>query len=123
MNTRQHFCKALHNEEFWRKLYSEGFQYSDWIVVGIFYSALHYIDAFFGRSNIHLKDHERADKEISGDRNMASIYSEYRALKDYRWKASYRDRRFGKDEIDKDIIPNFEKIKTFVRRMLGSGAP
>jgi len=123
MNTQKHISKAAHNEDFWKLIHSEEKyeKYSDWVVTGIFYSAMHFIDAFFGKNSKHLKSHDMADKEISREKRLFNVYSDYRALKDYRWKASYWSTPFSKLEIDTDIIPHFSKIKSLIITLLSKG--
>lgn len=118
MEQKRHVSKAAHNEEFWNFITNEHEKYSDWAVVSIFYSAMHFIDAFFGKKGKHLKSHDMADKEIAQDKELRSIYTDYRTLKDYRWKASYWLTRFTKSEIDKDIVPHFNRIKTSILILL-----
>ncbi len=120
MNQKRHVTKAVHNEDFWKLINNEKDyeKYSDWTVTGIFYSAMHFIDAFFGKKGKHLKSHDMADKEISQEKQLVGIYANYRALKDYRWNASYWLTSFNKSEIDNDIIPHFDKIKSSIIALL-----
>jgi hypothetical protein len=119
MNQKRHVSKAAHDEVFWKFINDNHVvDYPDWAVTGIFYSAMHFIDAFFGKNNKHLKSHDMADKEISQEAQLDSIYADYRALKDYRWKASYWSTKFEKSDIDNDIIPHFDKIKSSILELL-----
>jgi len=118
MEQKKHVSKAAHDEEFWNVIKSSHEKYMDWVVVSIFYSAMHFIDAFFGKKGRHLKSHDMADKEIAQDKELTSIYHDYRALKDYRWKASYWSTIFKPEEIDKDIVPHFDNIKSSIMVLL-----
>jgi len=118
MEQKRHMAKASHDEEFWKVIEASHEKYMDWAVVSIFYSAMHFIDAFFGKNRQHLKSHDMADREISQSKDLIAIYNDYRALKDYRWKASYWATHFNRDEIDKDIAPHFVKIKSAVLKLL-----
>ena len=46
---QQHKQRALDNEQFSRSL-SSGTQYLDWAVVGLFYSALHFVEAYLDKA-------------------------------------------------------------------------
>lgn len=117
MNKQKHINKALHNEEFWSHILETNPAYLDWAVTGLFYSAMHYIDAaYFALYSKHLKSHEMADEEIGGQ--FAAIYSDYRTLKDERWKASYYSKRFVKSDVEERIIPCFDKVKDFAIKVL-----
>lgn len=118
MKQEKHISKALHNEGFWQHLNVEESKYLDWAVTGIFYSAMHYIDAAFAKEGKHLKSHEVADSEVAKHKDLVNIYSEYRNLKQSRWKASYWSTRFSKSDINNDIVPQFEKIRSLVLNML-----
>ena len=120
MEQKDHISKAGHNESFWKKLYEENpAKYLDWAVVGIFYSAMHYIDAcYYKKSKKHFKNHEMADSEISRDKDLAVVYADYRDLKQYRWYASYKSKSFTKEDIQKDLLPSFDKIKTVMLSLL-----
>jgi hypothetical protein len=122
MEQTRHISKASHNEDFWRDTNTESSKYPDWAVVGIFYSAMHYIDAAFAKNNKHLKSHDDADVKIGSHRDLTAIYDSYRKLKDYRWYASYWSKRFSKPDIDSKIIPHFNRIKTLVLDVLSNRA-
>jgi hypothetical protein len=118
VNQEKHISKALHNEGFWQHFNVEKSEYLDWTVVGIFYSAMHYIDATFAREGKHLKSHEAADRQVAEHKDLVNVYSEYRNLKQLRWKASYWSTRFSKQDIDNDIVPQFKRIKSLVLDIL-----
>jgi len=118
MEQKRHVTKATHNEDFWSFINDNHEKYLDWAVVSIFYSAMHFIDAFFGKKGKHLKTHDMADREIAQDKQLLDIYADYRSLKDYRWKASYWLTKFKKSDIDKDVIPHFNRIKSSILELL-----
>jgi hypothetical protein len=45
----KHFQKALYNEKFFNDIKQN---YTDWAITGIFYSALHLVDAFLAKKII-----------------------------------------------------------------------
>jgi uncharacterized protein (UPF0332 family) len=51
----KHYQKALYNEKFFHDIKQN---YTDWAITGIFYSALHLVDAFLARKKLYPKDHK-----------------------------------------------------------------
>lgn len=118
MNTQRHLSKATRNEEFWNGLHDSEMNYPDWVVTGVFYSALHYIEAIFATRERHHTSHVRRDSAITNDRDLGSIWRDYRALKDRRLRASYDFQVFTPEEIDRKVIPRFRKVKDHVLKLL-----
>ena len=118
MKQEKHISKAVHNEEFWQSINTDESKYPDWAVTGIFYSAMHYIDAVFARDGKHLKTHDEADTRIAMHGDLVKIYPEYCRLKKFRWNASYWSTRFSKPYIDSKIVPQFERVRSFIVDML-----
>ena len=54
----------------------------DWAVTILFYSALHYIDAFLAGKNMHPLNHDQRDEEVERNGSISNIYNDYRRLKD-----------------------------------------
>lgn len=64
-------------------------KYSDWIATGLFYTALHYVDAFLATKNQHPGKHDIRDGFVAKLHELKPLYSEYRALKDSSRNARY----------------------------------
>ncbi len=107
----EHIQKAKHNEDFYASLDLDSTDYRDWIVVGVFYAALHFVAAYLAQQNCHPASHPVTDKYFSRVRVLRQIYRPYRTLKDDRRDASYGMREFTSDEIRSDIFPHLESIK------------
>jgi len=94
---RQFINKAKHNEDFLTSLESHfPDEYLDWKLVVIFYSALHYTNAFFKFKNVpHPHNHtERKEKIDPGNQNASLPFSQecyklYMELYDYAHNARY----------------------------------
>jgi len=111
MKRNKHLSKALHNQDFFTGIDVDNTKFRDWVVVGIFYSILHYYEAYFASLNRHSSSHDISDDWIAQDNNLQPTYTDYRELKQYRWEASYRSRNFSIDEIKNTILPIFNNIK------------
>lgn len=79
----------------------------------LFYSALHYVDAFLAGKNMHPRDHDARDAEIENNGTLSPIYKDYRALKDKSKAARYDIANFHRDKFS-PIEQRFKKIKDHI---------
>lgn len=82
-----HLNQAQHNLEFSESL--DPASYPDWLATGLFYTALHYIDAFLAIKGIHPGKHDVRDNLVGKVRELRPLYNHYRALKDSSRTARY----------------------------------
>ncbi len=75
----QHLVAARTNTEFAKQLMEQG-DHLDWAVVAVFYSALHWVDSFLARQQIHPLNHEDRDRYVRRTQ-LRQIYNEYRRLR------------------------------------------
>jgi len=115
---KEHLRKAIHNEDFYSSFDLEKTPYLDWVVNGIFYSALHYMGSYFATQNQHPGDHLERNRLIEVDPNLGRNFyiSCYRDLKDDSEDARYRMRTFIAKEIRQDIIPLLKSVKQFLNQ-------
>lgn len=116
-NRDAHLKKAEHNEGFYSSFDIDKTLYKDWIVVGIFYSALHLIEAHFAIENKHPFAHGMRDEWIKSDWRLSKIWPDYRDLKEYRQKASYKNYSFNSREIRTYVLPLLDSIKNFLKAL------
>ncbi len=112
MERVKHLSKAEHNEKFFRSFDMNNTDFRDWIIIGMFYAAIHYYEAYFALKNKHSGSHDTADDWISNDTKISDTYYDYRELKQQRWYANYKAKRFTPDEIKSVVLPKFENIKS-----------
>lgn len=115
----EHIKKSKHNESFYSSLEIDKTPYKDWIVSGIFYTALHLIDAYLATKNIHPFSHGMRDDWVKKNRELDQIWLDYRDLKEFRMKASYKIYEFSTEEVKQDVLP----LLSSIRKGLGSLAP
>jgi hypothetical protein len=119
MPTRdQHLRKAQHNERFFTSFDINLTPYLDWVITGIFYAALHYIRALAAKyrfTNISsYGDMDRLFNRLSVFRNNATIYSDYRQLKDDSRVARYEMDQLSPSDVVELRDVEFDRIKSFV---------
>ena len=94
MPTRdEHVEKAHHNEHFYGSFDVAATPFRDWVVTGLFYCALRYIDAYLATKNIHPRGHTGTGQRSDHVQRMPEfqpIWPQYRALYD-----DCRDARYG----------------------------
>lgn len=112
MPTRQeHVAKAVHNESFVQTLSLTTTPFLDWAVTGMFYAAVHYVDAYLATKNIHPKRHRAVPTQPGQQSNagpgrsdyvywhLKRIYQDYRYLDDQSREARYEPKRFAPQDI------------------------
>jgi hypothetical protein len=114
---QDHLKQAVHNENFYSSFNLNKTPYLDWVVTGIFYSALHYVDSYFATQNKHPLNHSERNHFISHDQNLGrNFYTNYRGLKDDSNRARYNMRTFTSTEINNDIVPVLKSLKQFLNQ-------
>lgn len=108
---RSHLQKAKHNETFYLSFDIKETPFRDWVVVGVFYSALHLIEAYLVTKGLHSLSHATRDDWVKNRREMDPIYFDYRDLKQLRMKASYKCCSFSATEVEKEVIPLLDSIR------------
>ena len=83
---RQHLAQADHNERFVSSFDVDSTQFNDWVVTGMFYAALHYVNAYLayaGYPPSRYKSHGRREGCMARDRKLrhdTSLYDCYEDL-------------------------------------------
>lgn len=113
----EHLGKAKHNENFYLSCDIDKTLYKDWVVAGVFYTALHLIDAHFALSNKHPFAHGMRDDWVRNDLRLSKIWMDYRDLKEFRQKASYKIYNFTSQEIKDEVFPLLDSIKKFLQEL------
>lgn len=114
-NEQSHQDQAKHNKKFLEKINYMSFL--DWIVTVMFYTAIHYIDFFLARINVHPHNHTRRGNEV-GRRFNENFYNSFRNLEHYCYIARYEPNAW-RQQIDKDKI---EELKQDLNRIKSHGA-
>jgi len=116
-----HLRKAEYNELFLKNT-DFGGNHLDWAATIIFYSALHYLRAFFAREGFPNADSYQAIETLFASLPMLQrnlpLWFAYRELKDQSWEARYRFKEFTREEIQLLRTNHLHKIRTFVLEAL-----
>ena len=110
----EHLVKAEGNEQFAASLTHENQTKIDWALVVMFYSAVHYIEAYLAvQFGIHVRSHNTRDNSVARDSNLRTIYSSYQHLKYYGYNARYEVFGFSARDIQ-DATKDLADVKAKV---------
>ena len=117
----EHAAKADNNAAFARALELKSQINIDWALTALFYSGLHYVDAYLVKQGTlaHLFDtHAKRQRMIETDRSLKKVKNEYYDLKNLSIRARYFCHATKADKVTKDAIPALEIIKTHIKGLL-----
>lgn len=111
---KTHINQAERNEKIASTLFKTA--YVEWGVVALFYSAVHYVEAFLAPQKVHSADHDERNKHVHAQ--LRSIEPDYHLLRLTSRQARYDGLIPNNDQISECMIAH-ETIKKRVRAMLG----
>ena len=120
MSTKdEHVSQAEHNRAFWNGLGLPTTAFRDWVVVGVFYEAVHWLEAFLATKGEHSDVHVNRLTAIRRNRTeVGSLQLDYELLKQESENARYRCHRYTTNEISNDLIPLVDGIRSHIRGIL-----
>ncbi len=112
-----HIQKVEHNGNFFRS--TDSVKFPDWVIAGVFYAALHCVDAVLITSNIDPTSHRARDSYIGNDTKLKPIYVNYRSLEDVSREARYNEKRFLTHHEVQDCLKDLDVIVKHISNLLG----
>lgn len=114
--------QAAHNSDFAQRIRDSSPEFMDWSATCLFYSALHYVNAYFAKFSIPIPRRHRGVEAkkpgrtniVQTDPNLKAIYPHYRHLDDESRDARYELKKITPTDYDKFLKPKLQKIKEFV---------
>lgn len=116
-NLDDHLSAARNNERFSEDLIAER-RYLDWAVTGMFYAAIHYVEAYLSLRTEHSLSHRMRDSEIASDPKLINIFDHYSDLKNDSTQSRYECHIFPVQEVVSRIQPNLVTIKNHISGLL-----
>ena len=114
----KHISRAQNNEQFYSSFNLSTTPFIDWAVTALFYSSLHYLDAYFATypaGGMHPHSHAARDFHVARDSFTKNLYSSYRELKDRSEDARYNLISFNPTSVAILEIQDFQKIRNSIR--------
>lgn len=118
----KHIERAENNESFYNQFNLATTPFIDWAITALFYSALHYIDAYLAKypaGGIHPASHGKREKFLACDNFTQNIYPSYRELRDRSEDARYNLISFSPPFVALLEAQEFQTIRKIIRPYLG----
>ena len=119
-----HVAQAEHNGQFWEHLDVARTNYLDWVVVGMFYEAVHWIEASLATKGLHSRNHrERAARmaTVHELRNDPNLVRDYGMLRTDSESARYRNYIHTTTDVT-GLIPVVSRVRNVIQPLLGQGS-
>lgn len=114
-SVKQHIDKAKYNEQFFEDV---KYDYPDWAITGLFYSALHYVDAYLVSKGHSAEDHKTRLWFVESTKELKPIYANYRAMYDYSINARYKMHEFNIESLNDTHKTFYSPMKNDLLRLL-----
>jgi hypothetical protein len=111
-NTAEHWSQGEHNEAFYQGIDKD--VYSDWAATALFYSALHYIDAFLAGIGIDPGGHDDRDSEVANRKELRPLARQYFRLKNRSRDARYNCGKFHPQELQRSFGNDLSYIRNYL---------
>ena len=116
-----HIDQAEHNHRFWDSLNVTTTTFHDWIVVGMFYESVHWIEAYLARLGHHSRSHHERETKVENTPQLASdphITTDYGVLRTESENARYWNYTHTKDQVTQDLTPIIERLRSTMQALL-----
>lgn len=118
-STDQHYKKSKNNIDFFEDVVDT---HPDWAATGLFYAALHLVDAWLATKTEpaiqHPGKHEFRVNIVSKLSELRPIYANYRALQDYGHRARYKMDAFSAANISDARKTFYDPIEKEIKALL-----
>jgi len=115
----EHKGQAEHNRAFWESYNLDSTPYLDWVVIGLFYESVHWIEAYLDTRGEHSGGHPDRLRHIRRYRaDIGTIRNDYEVLKTESENARYLCHKHNSTEISGDLIPVLDNIKSTIEKVL-----
>ncbi len=109
--------KAEANKKFGLAMISTHPTSAGWALTALFYSAVHFSEAYFLKISKRIDNHIERFDAIKNDPLLKGIYGRYMHLYDYSYNARYTLRVHGKSDVDK-AKPSLEAVEQHFKSLL-----
>lgn len=118
----RHLAQAERNERLYHSLDVRTTEFLDWAITALFYSALHYVDAYLAAmvppGGSHPTNHGERSLWIARTAGLREIQVEYRRLRDYSEDARYGLVNFSAQQVSNIKDNEFTAVKQHIRSRL-----
>jgi len=114
----EHLAQAQHNRDFWSGINSDTTDFRDWVVTGMFYEGVHWVEAYLAKSSFHSIDHGKRMVYMRRDIILRPISKDMEQLKIDSENARYQCYKYTEKDINNDLIPKVDQIKSHIESVI-----
>ena len=114
----EHIVKARHDRQFWSSYDLDQTPFKDWVVSGIFYEAVHWVEAFLATKGDHPNTHAQRSHAMQRYDDLDPVIIDYAVLKTESENARYNCYNHSSDDIRNDLVPTLGNIESYVQTLL-----
>lgn len=115
---KKHIQQAEKNEEFFSSFNLKNTRFLDWAITALFYSALHYVDAYLATKSQHPFNHRDRGQWLTKEQNLKYIYYDYEELKNRSEDARYKIVQFPPCFVSSLKAKEFTHVKSHIRSFI-----
>ncbi len=117
----EHLKSARRNYDISKLLLDNKHKCTEWVVITLFYSAVHFLEAYLASlpTPLHPGNHSERNTLVAHYFSQ-NCYRKYALLKDMSVGARYYCKDFKQGYIDSSILPAFEFFKKQINYRLGT---
>lgn len=116
-----HIVQAVHNHAFWSRFELDTTQFLDWVIVGMFYDAAHWIEAYLAQNNKHSSNRHERGVSLASFPDLASapgLGADYGVLRTESEAARCWGQKYTSGQIQNDLIPLADNIRQTIQTLL-----
>jgi len=113
-----HIDWARHDRGFWTSIDLDRTLFTDWVVTGMFYESVHWVEAFLATKSRHSRAHaDRKTNIVSYKSELHPMWRDYIKLETDSRNARYNCYKHTANEI-RQLIPLVDNINGHISRLL-----
>ena len=110
---------AIHDRDFWASIDLDTSPYTDWAPTGMFYEALHWVEAFLDTKGYHSGDHKQRNQNmLLYASDLGTIQADYNKLKQDSETCRYECSEIHTAEEARQFVPLTDNIKSHISQLL-----
>ena len=112
---QQHIAQGVRNEELAEAIGGLQIRFTQWEITALFYSGLHYVDAFLATQEQHPSNHQERRRLVG---QLTTLRAEYENLYGLSIKARYDMEEFTRQDVERLKAGDFRTLKEGILALL-----
>lgn len=113
-----HEDQATRNHSFWTGIDIQTTPHLDWVVTGMFYEAVHWIESYLATQSCHSRNHGDRSSNIAlhpALHNDPSLAVDYGTLRTESENARYWCYRHTPQQVTADLVPVISRVRNSIQ--------